>query len=171
MDNRCVHFDGRVVNTKFGKTFSTGFYPMGGVLEDVLRDWVRELREGHLFSDTDPIFPKTRVAVGPDRHFTAQGIAREPWASPSSAAKIFKEAFRAHNLPPYSPHRVRDTNAELAKDFCRTPEDYKAWSQNMGHENVMTTFLSYGSVAPGRQMELMGRFRRKADGSDDLVLE
>lgn len=99
------------------------------------------------------------------------GITREPWSSPSSAVKIFKEAFRVHNLPPYSPHRVRDTIAELANDYCRTPEDFKAWSQNMGHEDVLTTFRSYGSVAPGRQMELMGRFRRTANVGDDVICE
>ena len=30
----------------------------------------------------------------------------------------------------------------------------------MGHENVLTTFRSYGSVATGRQIELMDRFRK-----------
>lgn len=53
--------------------------------------------------------------------------------------------------------------AELARDHCKTPEDYKAWSQNLGHENVMTTFRSYGSVASGRQVELMVRFREEED--------
>ena len=61
-------------------------------------------------------------------------------------------------LPPFSSHRVRDSIAELTKDHCVTPEDYKAWSQNMGHDDVPTTFRSYGSVAPGRQMELGHRF-------------
>ncbi|MEO1399367.1 MAG: integrase, partial [Pseudomonadota bacterium] len=89
-------------------------------------------------------------------------------------AKVFKEAFRAAGMPPFSPHRVRDTIAELAKEHCRTPEDYKAWSQNMGHENVLTTFRSYGSVATGRQIELMDRFRKRGpleDDDDDSVIE
>ena len=30
--NSCVHFDGRYVRTKFGKSFSAGFYPIGGAL-------------------------------------------------------------------------------------------------------------------------------------------
>jgi integrase len=157
--NACVHFDGRGVDTKFGKRFSTAFFPIGGTAERILEDWIAELRKTHLFSDADPVFPKSKVGVGPNRQFTAQGIERAPWASASSLVKIFKEAFEATGLPPYSPHRVRDMIAELARDHCRTPEDYKAWSQNMGHEDVMTTFRSYGSVAPGRQVELMARFR------------
>jgi integrase len=144
--------------------------------EQILRDWIAELREEHRFSDSDPLFPKTRVGVGPERKFVALGIDRSPWSSPSSAAKIFKRAFVDAGLPPFSPHRVRDTLAELAKDHCRTPEDYKAWSQNMGHEDVLTTFRSYGSVAPGRQVDLMARFRkrgplRERDDDDFDVIE
>ncbi|WP_171172177.1 site-specific integrase [Ruegeria sp. HKCCA0370] len=170
--NKCVQFDGRSVDTKFGKSFTTSFFPFGDDVERILRDWIAELRQDHLFSDTDPLFPKTRVAVGPSRRFEAVGIAREPWAGPSSAARIFKQAFVNAGLPPFSPHRVRDTIAELAKLHCRTPEDYKAWSQNMGHDDVMTTFSSYGSVSPGRQVELMGRFRRRGPLPDeDAVID
>ena len=172
--NACVNFDGLKVNTKNGKTFTTGFFPIGGQAEQIVRDWIKELRTDQMFSDADPLFPKTKVGPGPSRGFAVLGIDRAPWASPSSAAKIFKEAFRAAGLPPFSPHRVRDTTAELAKEHCRTPEDYKAWSQNMGHENVLTTFRSYGSVATGRQIELMDRFRKRGpvqDVDDDDLVE
>lgn len=172
LNNRCVQFDGRSVNTKFGKVFTTAFFPMGGMLEDVLRDWIKELRQDHLFSNADPLFPKTRVGVGPSRRFEVQGIAREPWAAASGAAKIFKQAFENVGFPPYSPHRVRDTITQLANEHCRTPEDFKAWSQNMGHDDVLTTFRSYGTVAPGRQMDLMERFRRRGslEDEDDIDL-
>lgn len=168
MASNCVQFDGRNVNTKFGKSFSTGFYPIGHEFEGVLKDWINELRQEHFFSGSDPLFPKTRVGVGASRKFEALGIERAPWCSASSAAKIFKQAFTEAGFPPFSPHRVRDTIAELAKGYCLTPEDYKAWSQNMGHEDVLTTFRSYGSVAPGRQMELMQRFRDKTISGDNF---
>ncbi|KRS13533.1 integrase [Roseovarius atlanticus] len=165
--HNCVHFDGRQVDTKFGKTFTTAFYPFGEELERCVFNWLEELKRDHLFASSDPLFPKTLVGVGASRKFEVMGILREPWASPSSAAKIFKQAFADAGLPPFSPHRVRDTVAELAKDHCRTPEDYKAWSQNMGHEDVLTTFRSHGSVAPGRQTELMQRFRDRGRCTDD----
>ena len=171
--NACVNFDGLRVNTKNGKKFTTGFFPIGDEVEDIVRHWIKELRSDLMFSDADPLFPKTKVGPGPARGFTVLGIERAPWASPSSAAKIFKEAFRSAGMPPFSPHRVRDTIAELAKDFCKTPEDFKAWSQNMGHEDVLTTFRSYGSVATGRQIELMERFRsgRSDAGEEGELIE
>lgn len=165
----CVQFDGRYVDTKFGKSFSTGFYPFGEFAEVILEDWATELTQTHLFGATDPLFPKTKVAVGESHRFEAVGISREPWKSASSAAKIFKKAFSDAGLPPFSPHRVRDTMTELANDHCRTPEDFKAWSQNMGHDDVLTTFSSYGTVPPGRQMELMGRFRKRGVQDDSLI--
>ncbi len=171
--NKCVQFDSRDVNTKFGKRFSTGFYPFGDEMEQVLIDWVNELKTTQFFSATDPLFPKTEVGVGPSRKFEALGISKEPWASASGAAKIFKAAFSDAGFSPFSPHRVRDTVTDLANEFCRTPEEFKAWSQNMGHEDVLTTFRSYGSLSPGRQMELMKRFRvrKPTDKDDDGVME
>ncbi|UUV05882.1 tyrosine-type recombinase/integrase [Ruegeria sp. YS9] len=166
LQNACVQFDGRSVKTKFGKSFTTAFFPIGGPADQILRDWIGELRTTHLFSDADPLFPKTRVGVDGSRKFAALGIAREPWSNPSSAARIFKQAFTDAGLSPFSPHRVRDTLAELTREYCRTPEDYKAWSQNLGHDNALTTFTSYGAVGPGRQIELMARFRKRGPLGD-----
>lgn len=168
LKNGCVQFDGRHVDTKFGKSFSTGFYPFGAFAEKILADWVSELTEDHLFGATDPLFPKTNVGVGASRRFEVLGISRAPWKSASSAAKIFKQAFTDAGFPPFPPHRVRDTMNDLANEHCRTPEDYKAWSQNMGHDDVLTTFSSYGTVPPGRQMELMTRFRSRESKGDSL---
>jgi integrase len=160
----CVNFDGRSVDTKFGKTFTTAFFPVGKEVEEIVRAWVMELRTEQMFSGADPLFPKTDVGVGRDRLFQVVGIKREPWSSPSAAAKIFKDAFVEAGQPPYPPHRVRDTLVDLGKRLCRTPEEFKSWSQNLGHDDVMTTFTSYGTVPTGRQVELMAAFRemRKA---------
>jgi hypothetical protein len=37
----------------------------------------------------------------------------------------------------------------------KSPEEFKAWSQNLGHEQVLTTFMSYGKVAIERQGEII----------------
>jgi len=47
--------------------------------------------------------------------------------------------------------------------FTRT----RTWSQNLGHEGLLTTLTGYGAVAPDRQAELirrMGRPRVPASG-------
>ncbi len=39
--------------------------------------------------------------------------------------------------------------------MCKTPEEFKSWSQNLGHESPLTTFSSYGYVDEDRQCELI----------------
>jgi integrase/recombinase XerD len=45
--------------------------------------------------------------------------------------------------------------AGLGEKLCQTPEAFKAWSQNLGHDKVLTTFHSYGEVQPQRQGEII----------------
>jgi hypothetical protein len=55
-------------------------------------------------------------------------------------------------------HSLADQRGRLALlggQICKSPEEYKAWSQNLGHENVLTTFSSYGDVARHRQAEII----------------
>lgn len=64
--NSCVHFDGKTVDTKFGKTFTTAFFPLGADVEAILRDWIAELKADHLFSarDTHQKFLAPLVSFG-----------------------------------------------------------------------------------------------------------
>jgi len=49
----------------------------------------------------------------------------------------------------------RNTLVQLGQEVCKSPEQFKAWSQNLGHEKTLTTFLNYGEVACQRQGEIM----------------
>jgi hypothetical protein len=46
----------------------------------------------------------------------------------------------------------------LGERLCQNPEQFKAWSQNLGHEGVLTTLFAYGTVPEGRQREIMTSF-------------
>jgi hypothetical protein len=58
-------------------------------------------------------------------------------------------------LPYFKPHSVRDTLTRLAYKLQLSPEQLKAWSQNMGHDSVLTTIGSYGPISVERQQELI----------------
>ena len=73
----------------------------------------------------------------------------------AAICKIFKEAFQTVGLPGFNPHRFRNALAILGERIWKTPEEFKAWSQNLGHEQVLTTFASYGEVSPHRQAEII----------------
>ena len=55
----------------------------------------------------------------------------------------------------FNPHSFRHALAALGERTCRNPEEFKAWSQNLGHEDVLTAFSSYGPVSEQRQAELI----------------
>ncbi len=124
------------------------------------------LRQEKLWGNDDPLFPATRVAVGVERRFRVVGIERKHWSSATAIRKIFREAFQTAGLPYFNPHSLRNTLVQLGETVCKTPEEFKAWSQNLGHEQVLTTFCSYGQVASARQAEIMRDVAKpKRDGA------
>lgn len=121
-----------------------------------------------LWGYDDPLFPSTLVELGENGQFTATGLAREHWSDAGPIRKIFKEAFNKAGLPYFNPHSFRDTLVKLGDMRCRTPEEFKAWSQNLGHEQVLTTFTSYGAVASHRQGEIIRGMNIQSDIHADL---
>src|SRR5262249_25450810 len=130
--------DARDVRTKFSKSFVTTFFPVGDDIRAVVIDWVAHLRRDKLWGLDDPLFPATKILVGENLRFEAAGLDRKHWSNASPIRLIFGEAFAAAGLPYFNPHSFRKTLALLGGRICRTPEEYKAWSQNLGHDHVMT---------------------------------
>lgn len=151
----CIHQDAREVKTKFSKTFTTYFFPVGDEIRDIVADWVAYLREVKLWGNDDPLFPATLVECGKTRQFAVTGLDKRCWSNATPIRKIFREAFERAGLPYFNPHSLRNTLALFGETVCQTPEAFKAWSQNLGHEQVLTTFLSYGTVGSQRQREII----------------
>lgn len=152
----CVNQDARDVKTKASKTFSTWFFPVGGQARQVFEEWCHYLRTVQLWGDDDPLFPPTQIGLGENGGFMPVGLRRgECWQGAGPIRDVFRASFEAAGLPYFNPHSFRDTLVQLGEQVCTTPEQFKAWSQNLGHERVMTTLTSYGTVAPHRQAELI----------------
>jgi integrase len=154
-----IRQDAHYVATKFSKTMTTWFFPVGGQAEVIFGDYVRFLREEELWSPDDPLFPKTRMGTDANGGFTPIGLERAQWSNAAAIRKIVKSAFEVHGMPSYGPHSFRKTLARLGQEVCKTPEKMKAWSQNLGHEDVMTTFRSYGQVHGDRQRQVLASLR------------
>ena len=161
--------DAREVRTKFAKTFPTWFFPVDGEALKIVADWVNYLRKDLFFGDNDPLFPATRVTIHEGGGFIASGLDRKNWSSAGPIRTIFKEAFEAAGLPYFNPHAFRNTLVQLGERKCKTPEEFKAWSQNLGHEHVLTTFTSYGAVSSQRQAQLIREINMDKGGSSDLA--
>jgi integrase len=150
-----VYQDAREVKTKFSKSFTTVFFPVGDEIRKIFVDWVAYLANEKHWGNDDPLFPATRVALGATRQFEAVGLERKHWSSATPIRHIFRDAFENAGLPYFNPHSFRNTLVRLGETVCQTPEHFKAWSQNLGHEEVLTTFYSYGQVSNHRQTEII----------------
>jgi integrase/recombinase XerD len=155
--------DAPEVRTKFSKTFTTWFFPVGDDVRQIVVDWVAFLTSEKLFGPSDPLFPATQVVLDQNHCFQVGGLSRSHWSNASPIRAIFKEAFAGAGIPYANPHSFRNTLAQLGERVCRSPEEFKAWSQNIGHEQVLTTFSSYGQVGYERQAELIRRLASTAN--------
>jgi integrase len=159
-----VHFDAGEVRTKQRRTFSVWFFPVDAIAREIVAEWVRHLRDDLGFTEEDPLFPATAQIVGETLQFTNHGLSRIHWTTTDPIRTIVKKRLIAAGQPYFHPHLFRKTIARLGEQLCRTPEEFKAWSQNMAHKQVLTTFYSYCEVPAARQAELI---RSVAAGSDD----
>lgn len=164
---RKVHQDAAEVRTKFAKTFATWFFPVGEDVLSIVEEWVSFLREDRLWSDCDPLFPATAVVNGPSRQFEVASLSRNHWAGAGPIRAIFRRSFSAAGQPYFNPHSFRKTLAQLSQRMCRTPEDIKAWSQNLEHEDVLTIFRSYGTVASSQQAEIIRNLGQRGEPEMD----
>lgn len=154
--------DPKHVRTKFRKGIMTAFVtaPIPSA-ETIFIDYFIYVRDVLGFSQNDPLFPQTLVIVNPETLvFEVKGLSRAPWANAAPVREIFKRAFAGAGLPYFNPHLFRNTIVQWAEKNC-TPFEFKAISQNIGHEHAMTTYNSYGKLNERDQIEAitnLGKF-------------
>jgi integrase len=151
---QCVYQDARDVKTKFSKTFTSWFMPVGQDYLVCFVDWVNYLRQDLLFGNDDALFPKPKVTSS-NGAFAVMGLSRDIYSNASAIREVIKAAFVNAGLPAFAPHSFRKTLVKYGDQVCKTREQFKAWSQNMGHDSVVTTLSAYCPVSSERQAELI----------------
>ncbi len=146
------------MNTKFSKIIKTFFFPVGDDIRQIIINWIDYLVKEKLYDTNKPLFPRTALKHDENNAFVMGGLEPIHWTTTTPIREVFKEAFESAGLPYYNPHSFRNTLAHLGQKICKTPEEFKAWSQNLGHESPLTTFTSYGTLSLQRQGEVMERF-------------
>lgn len=139
-----VDQDGRMVRTKGSKTFRTFFLAIDDDALAIVANWTAELTRDHDWGPGDPMFPATEMSLDRKGCFAAAGLARRCWQGTGAINEVFRRGFACAGLPYFNPHSFRAMLVRHAMTLDLTPEQMKAWSQNLGHANVMTTLTSYG---------------------------
>lgn len=148
------------VKTKFSKQIVTVLFPLPDKKPlSCFLDWYDYLKQSRNFSDDQPIFPATRLGKGKGglSFYSTGMVSTDFWGSANLARKIFEKRFKAVGIPYFHPHTFRHL---IVKEFMKTrltEEEKKAISQNLGHEDVRTTFGSYGygKLPTDRQVEIV----------------
>lgn len=169
LETNSVYQDAREVRTKNSKSFPTYFFPVGGDAENIVVNWVRYLRVELSWTDDDPLFPATHTAHDADGVLAAVGLSRRMWTTTSPIRRIYRTAFETAGLPYFNPHSFRDTLVRHGYATCKTPEQLKAWSQNLGHASILTTIGSYGAMSETRQAEILQDLHLPERNEDDIA--
>jgi integrase/recombinase XerD len=159
------------VKTKFSKRICAFLLPVDDRLKSIFLDWVQYLKADLLFGNDDPLFPKTNMALDENDCFKAQGLSRDFWANATPVRVIFKAAFHAAGLPYYSPHTFRHMLMQVAYQRKLTPAQLKAWSQNLGHESLLTSLTSYGTIPLEEQGRLIAGSFQTVASTDEILSE
>lgn len=148
------------VATKFSKKITSSLIPFS--YKEPLNyflEWFDYLEEQRGFKPNNPIFPATKLENRKENisYYNSGKIEPIFWKSTSSPRKIFKKRFEQAGIKYYHPHTFRHLWTKEISKLPLTEEQKKAISQSLGHENVGTTFGSYGygKIDESRQIEII----------------
>ncbi|RVU36701.1 site-specific integrase [Hwanghaeella grinnelliae] len=153
---KTVWQDPKHVRTKRRKGINTRFISqVMPEAEEIVLDWLHHAQDVLGFKSDDPLFPKTLVENDAETMaFEANGLSRDHWANAQPVREVFKAAFQRVGLPYYNPHLFRKTVVKWAQQNCSQLE-FKAISQNLGHDHAMTTYNAYGELSVDEQFRVI----------------
>jgi integrase len=149
------------VKTKNSKPILTTFLPINiANAEAYFISWFDYLIEKKGFLPTDPIFPAT------DKHSNSN-VSRFFWTTSGPAYKTVQKRFKEANLPAYNPHSFRHFASACLSEMRLTEIEKKACSMNFGHEDVGTTFgtYGYGNMTQAKAVEIVKKTKTRPKGN------
>ncbi|MHB8913440.1 MAG: tyrosine-type recombinase/integrase [Minisyncoccota bacterium] len=173
-EKRLIHQNpGDGVHTKNSKTILTTFFPIGwSDPERYFVEWYEYLEQKG-FGPNDPIFPATLHDAGSVR-YSKENVGKTFWSGTDAARKIFEKRCHDADVRYFHPHSFRHLIVSMMSKTRLTEEEKRAISLNLGHENVSTTFGSYGygsmsEVDAVRIVQKLKDYQNGGDGSYPLT--
>lgn len=162
------------VKTKFSKRITTVLFPLPDEMPmTYFLEWFNYLEKERHFAAHDPIFPAAKLERSDESISFSNSEKVEPlfWSDATSARKIFEKRFKQAGVHYYHPHTLRHLIVGQFIKTRLTEEEKKAISQNLGHENVGTTFGSYGygQIAEDRQIDIVRSIKLSSPDSQKAI--
>ncbi|MEQ1950100.1 phage integrase N-terminal SAM-like domain-containing protein [Mesorhizobium yinganensis] len=154
-----VSQDPTLMRIKNGKSQITAWFPIGGPLAEILSAWIKEMIDLG-FVGNDALFPSDQLLTTHKMLLRdSNHMPIEPWSTDAAVRRAFRRGCAAAGLPYFNPHSARHFLRSVRDMFCRTPEERRAWSHNLGHERESTTELNYAKMTDRRASEIFKQMK------------
>ncbi len=97
-------------------------------------------------------------------------------ASTHAISQAFEVASRTLEKQ-ITPHAAKHCIGCLSLEVCKTPDEHKAWSMNMGHESEEVTdqykkhLRSYKNLSEERVVEIFEQFDQAAENESEIGID
>jgi len=150
------------VKTKNSKLITTFLFTFDKELVDIFINYYDFLlKQG--FGYSDPLFPTLKEERLDGLSFKKSNQLSNIPLGQNGIRKILKFYSEKAGLKYYSPHHMRDSVVNEASKRCKNMEELKAVSTNIGHSQIITTFLSYAPITIENQKKIILNLDYKND--------
>ncbi|MEP1421086.1 MAG: site-specific integrase [Erythrobacter sp.] len=149
LENKVVVQDAGDMRAKNDKSYHAAWFPRTDDFRNVFLEWARELKLLG-FQAQDAVFPEIKD-LGPR-------LPSAPAVEILASGRALQTAFSRASEPfgnRYTPHSARHTLKALGARICRTHEERKAWSMNLGHADEQITERHYGKMSAMRSQTII----------------
>ena len=149
LQEQTVVQDANDMRAKNGKSYKASWFPRTDEFQKVFLHWVQELAQLD-FQAEDAIFPEAK--------YLTHRLPDVPVVAPLGSSMVLQTAFLRASEPlgqRFSPHSARHTLKALGAQICRTQEERKAWSMNLGHSDEQITERHYGKMSASQSRSII----------------
>lgn len=145
------------VKTKYSKHIISILLEFDKKYYEIIRNWISFLKAEHGFKDGDPLFPVVKDVVKKN-FMNGEGDYR----------KMIAKRCRDVSLPEYHPHAFRHAHIYKALSYVSNGWQFRALSQNVGHESMMTILEKYAKMKPEEYMRVLDDMVGDGDVNNEL---
>lgn len=146
------------VKTKNSKKILSTFLPIfWDEGERIFLDWYNHLKSKG-FGPQKPIFPASKS-------LSLKSVSDKFWQTSGPVRQMIRERCKEAGVSYYNPHSFRHSAAEFMSERGLTEADKRAISLVFGHENVGTTFgtYGYGHISPADAVKRVREMRNQKE--------
>lgn len=140
------------MKTKYSKYIDSTLFRFKQEYIDIIVNWVNLLIKDYKFDKSAPLFPKITIDFKDTSKYI---VTKEFYKKQGSISSILRKRFKNIGQKRFSAHKFRHLALDTAFGLIRSGKQFKAISQNVGHESMTTALKHYANMAPHEYKEII----------------